>query len=153
MDQVYDVDKKSYLIRLTKPNTKKVLFIESGCRFHTTVFEWPKGSSKIYELEIRNYISILTYIVICLAPSGFTMKLRKHLANKRLENISQVGVDRVVDFQFGENAFEFHIFLELYDKGNIILTDQSRSILSLVRPHGQGEEKYVNTSNKIVQLV
>lgn len=70
------------------------------------------------------------------------MKLRKHLSNKRIENISQVGVDRVVDFQFGTGDFEFHIFLELYDKGNIILTDQSLNILSLVRPHSHGEEKY-----------
>jgi len=49
-----------------------------------------------------------------------------------------------VDFQFGMDAFEFHIFLELYDKGNIILTDQSLNILSLVRPHVQGEDKYAH---------
>ena len=34
-------------------------------------------------------------------PSGFAMKLRKHIRARRLEDISQLGVDRVVDFRFG----------------------------------------------------
>ena len=29
----------------------------------------------------------------------FSMKLRKHINNKRLEKISQMGVDRVIDLQ------------------------------------------------------
>lgn len=50
---VYDVDNKTYLIKLAKPDQKEVLLLESGCRFHTTEFEWPKG----------------------MMPSGFAMKV------------------------------------------------------------------------------
>ena len=37
-------------------------------------------------------------------PSNFTLKLRKHLRTRRLEDIRQLGVDRIVDFTFGEYA-------------------------------------------------
>ena len=85
--QVYDVDNKTYLIKLHQPDKKVVLLIESGTRWahwdadalkeegvenyfisvrlHTTEFEWPKNP----------------------APSGFSMKLRKHINNKRLVHI------------------------------------------------------------------
>ena len=42
VNQVYDVDHKTYLIRLQKPEEKLVLLMESGARIHTTQFEWPK---------------------------------------------------------------------------------------------------------------
>lgn len=120
VNQIYDVDNKTYLIRLTggSDNRKTVLLLESGIRFHTTAFEWPKG----------------------MIPSGFSMKLRKHLKNKRLERIEQLGVDRIVFFQFGSGEAAYYIILELYDKGNIILTDHEFTILYLLWPHTVGEE-------------
>lgn len=69
------------------------------------------------------------------------MKLRKHLSNKRIEKIAQLGADRIVDFQFGSDVVAHHLLLELYDKGNIILTDYKYHILSLLRPRLQGEER------------
>lgn len=95
-----------------------MLLLESGNRFHTTGFEWPKN----------------------MAPSGFTMKLRKHLKNKRLEKFVQLELDRIVDLQFGMGDAAYHIILELYDRGNIILTDHERTILNILRPHVEGEE-------------
>ena len=68
-------------------------------------------------------------------PSPFTMKVRKYLRTKRLEDVRQVGSDRVVDFKFGSGDTSFHIFLELYASGNIVLTDHSYTILALLRSH------------------
>ncbi|XP_058129559.1 ribosome quality control complex subunit NEMF homolog isoform X2 [Anopheles ziemanni] len=118
VNQIYDIDNKTYLIRLARNEEKVVLLLESGLRFHTTSFEWPKN----------------------MAPSGFTMKLRKHLKNKRLESLQQLGVDRIVDFQFGSGEAAYHIVLELYDRGNILLTDCDLRILNILRPHVEGEE-------------
>ncbi|XP_058465012.1 ribosome quality control complex subunit NEMF homolog [Malaya genurostris] len=118
VNQIYDIDNKTYLIRLVRNEEKIVLLLESGNRFHTTAFEWPKN----------------------VAPSGFTMKLRKHLKNKRLESLRQLGVDRIVDFQFGSGEAAYHIILELYDRGNILLTDCELKILNILRPHVEGEE-------------
>ncbi|XP_035896047.1 nuclear export mediator factor NEMF homolog [Anopheles stephensi] len=118
VNQIYDIDNKTYLIRLARNEEKVVLLMESGLRFHTTSFEWPKN----------------------VAPSGFTMKMRKHLKNKRLESLRQLGVDRIVDFQFGSGEAAYHIILELYDRGNILLTDCDLRILNILRPHVEGEE-------------
>lgn len=118
VNQIYDIDNRTYLIRLQKNEEKVVLLLESGNRIHTTAFEWPKN----------------------VAPSGFTMKLRKHLKNKRLERIQQLGIDRIIDLQFGMNEAAYHIIIELYDRGNIILTDHELTILNILRPHVEGEE-------------
>lgn len=48
------------------------------------------------------------------APSNFTLKLRKHLRTRRLEDVRQLGVDRVVDLVFGANEAAHHLILEMY---------------------------------------
>nr|CAD7196324.1 unnamed protein product [Timema douglasi] len=115
--QVYDIDHKTYLIKLQRTEEKAILLLESGNRIHTTAFEWPKN----------------------VAPSGFSMKMRKHLKNKRLESMRQLGMDRIVDLQFGSGEVAYHIILELYDRGNIILTDCDLTIINILRPHTEGE--------------
>ncbi|XP_061172941.1 ribosome quality control complex subunit NEMF-like [Saccostrea echinata] len=109
---VYDVDSKTYLIKLGKPDDKAVILIESGIRIHGTEYDWPKN----------------------MAPSGFSMKLRKHIKGRRLENICQLGMDRIVDLQFGSGEAAYHVILELYDRGNVVLTDFEYTILNILRP-------------------
>eukprot|EP00095_Tigriopus_kingsejongensis_P007506 maker-scaffold103_size370364-snap-gene-0.17 protein:Tk07506 transcript:maker-scaffold103_size370364-snap-gene-0.17-mRNA-1 annotation:"serologically defined colon cancer antigen 1-like protein" len=131
LNQVYDVDHKAYLFRLIRPpEAKSMLMLESGSRLHTTQFEWPKNP----------------------APSGFTMKLRKHLKNKRLESIGQMGVDRVVDLQFGSLEAAHHLILELYDRGNVVLTDFEYNILTILRPRVQGEDKFLVRETYPIEL-
>ncbi|CAH1998985.1 unnamed protein product [Acanthoscelides obtectus] len=118
VNNIYDIDSKTYLIRLQRSEEKQVLMLESGNRIHTTNFEWPKN----------------------VAPSGFSMKMRKHLKNKRLEHLRQLGTDRIVDLQFGSGEAAYHIILELYDRGNIILTDYEFTISNILRPHTEGDK-------------
>ncbi|KAG5894542.1 hypothetical protein JTB14_026830 [Gonioctena quinquepunctata] len=118
VNNVYDIDNKTYLIRLQRSEEKQVLLLESGNRIHTTNFEWPKN----------------------VAPSGFSMKMRKHLKNKRLESLSQIGNDRIVDLQFGSGEAAYHVILELFDRGNIMLTDYEYIILYVLRPHTEGDK-------------
>ena len=47
-------------------------------------------------------------------PSNFTLKLRKHLRTRRLDDVRQLGVDRLVDFSFGSGPNCHHLLLELY---------------------------------------
>ncbi|KAL6478119.1 hypothetical protein MHYP_G00139540 [Metynnis hypsauchen] len=111
VNNVYDIDNKTYLIRLQKPDSKAILLIESGIRIHSTEFEWPKN----------------------VMPSGFAMKCRKHLKSRRLVHVTQLGVDRIVDIQFGSDEAAYHLIVELYDRGNIVLTDHEYTILNLLR--------------------
>lgn len=75
-------------------DVKEVLLLESGFRVHMTSFDWPKNNM----------------------PSNFSMKLRKHIRGRRLENIRQLGMDRAVDMQFGSNEAAYHLIVELYDR-------------------------------------
>ncbi|XP_059209037.1 ribosome quality control complex subunit NEMF-like [Centropristis striata] len=111
VNNVYDIDNKTYLIRLQKPDSKAILLIESGTRIHSTDFEWPKN----------------------MMPSGFAMKCRKHLKTRRLTQIKQLGIDRIVDIQFGSDEAAYHLIIELYDRGNVILADHEYTILNLLR--------------------
>ncbi|KAG8013295.1 Nuclear export mediator factor Nemf [Nibea albiflora] len=94
-----------------KPDSKAVLLVESGTRIHSTDFEWPKN----------------------MMPSGFAMKCRKHLKSRRLTQVKQLGIDRIVDIQFGSDEAAYHLIVELYDRGNIILADHEYTILNLLR--------------------
>jgi predicted ribosome quality control (RQC) complex YloA/Tae2 family protein len=49
-------------------------------------------------------------------------------------------MDRIVDLQFGSGEAAYHVILELYDRGNIVLTDCNMMILNILRPHTEGEE-------------
>ncbi|XP_045460688.1 nuclear export mediator factor NEMF homolog isoform X1 [Harmonia axyridis] len=117
VNNVYDIDNKTFLIKLQRTEEKAVILLESGIRIHSTAFEWPKN----------------------MAPSGFSMKMRKHIRNKRLESLTQLGVDRIIDLQFGSGEAAYHVILELYDRGNLILTDHELKILYILRPHTEGE--------------
>ena len=44
------------------------------------------------------------------------LQLRKHLHTKRLTSVTQLGVDRVVDLQFGSGEATHHLIVELYDR-------------------------------------
>ena len=108
---VYDLDPKTYVLKLAKPDAKMTLLVESGVRLHTTAYARDKDP----------------------IPSGFTLKLRKHLNQRRITKIEQLGSDRVVVLTCGEGDFESHLVVELYDKGNVVLTDKDHTIVTLLR--------------------
>lgn len=92
----------------------------------------------------------------------FSAQCRKHLKTRRLTQIRQLGIDRIVDIQFGSDEAAYHLIIELYDRvgkpvrcvyiacshsnpshtfmpvcacsqGNIILADHEYTILNLLR--------------------
>mmetsp|Transcript_8825 Transcript_8825/g.17457 ORF Transcript_8825/g.17457 Transcript_8825/m.17457 type:complete len:1132 (-) Transcript_8825:100-3495(-) len=129
VQNIYDVDSKTFLLKLTEPGRDKMLVvIESGVRFHSTKFVKEKADM----------------------PSGFSMKLRKHIRQKRLLSIEQLGGDRVVDFKFGlyeKHESEYHIILELYAAGNVVLTDCDYNVLSLIRVFKDDEVRFAVGEN------
>ncbi|KAG0171134.1 hypothetical protein DFQ28_003900 [Apophysomyces sp. BC1034] len=113
LQNIYDVNAKTFLFKFANPDNKELVLIESGTRIHTTQFTREKSTM----------------------PSQFCSKLRKCLRTRRLTNVRQLGVDRIVDFEFagGERSLGFHIIAEFYASGNIILTDQDYRILAILR--------------------
>ncbi|KAK3136788.1 hypothetical protein QOZ80_5BG0442490 [Eleusine coracana subsp. coracana] len=118
---VYDITPKTYLFKLVNSSgitesgesEKVLLLMESGARFHTTQYVRDKSTT----------------------PSGFTLKLRKHIRNKRLEDVHMLGYDRIILFQFGLGSNAHYIILELYAQGNILLTDSEYTVMTLLRSH------------------
>nr|GEW13837.1 nuclear export mediator factor NEMF [Tanacetum cinerariifolium] len=118
---VYDLSPKTYVFKLMNSSgvtesgesEKVLLLMESGVRLHTTDYIRDKSNT----------------------PSGFTLKLRKHIRTRRLEDVRQLGYDRIILFQYGVGANAYYIILELYAQGNIILTDPDFMVLTLLRSH------------------
>ncbi|KAK9068341.1 hypothetical protein SSX86_012452 [Deinandra increscens subsp. villosa] len=125
---VYDLSPKTYVFKLMNSSgvtesgesEKVLLLMESGVRLHTTAYLRDKSNT----------------------PSGFTLKLRKHVRTRRLEDVRQLGYDRIVLFQFGVGANAYYIILELYAQGNIILTDSEFMVLTLLRSHRDDDKGF-----------
>ncbi|GAB2265587.1 hypothetical protein Dimus_000626 [Dionaea muscipula] len=125
---VYDLSPKTYLFKLVNSSgvtesgesEKVLLLMESGVRLHTTAYVRDKSNT----------------------PSGFTLKLRKHIRTRRLEDVRQLGYDRIVIFQFGLGANAHYVILELYAQGNIILTDSDFTVLTLLRSHRDDDKGF-----------
>ncbi|KAF9153182.1 hypothetical protein BG015_003930 [Linnemannia schmuckeri] len=113
LQNVYDVNSRTYLFKFSKPDRKEMVLIESGIRMHTTLYIRDKS----------------------ITPSGFCIKIRKHLRTRRLTGVKQLGSDRIVDFEFGADDLNntYHIIAEFYAAGNLILTDGHYKILSILR--------------------
>ena len=113
---IYELSSKIFILKLTNKIEKVFIKLVSGFRFHT-IDDKPDNCKQM--------------------PNTFVQKMRKHMNNKRLISVTQYGVDRIVDFQFGENEYAYHIILEIYSTGNVILTNNTYNILCLQR-------RYVN---------
>ncbi|KAG0340587.1 hypothetical protein BG004_006345 [Podila humilis] len=102
-----------YKLHNDLPDHKELVLIESGIRMHTTLYLRDKS----------------------ITPSGFCIKLRKHLRTRRLTNVRQLGSDRIVDYEFGADDLSntYHVIAEFYAAGNLILTDGHYRILSILR--------------------
>ena len=68
-------------------------------------------------------------------PSNFVQKLRKHVKQKRLNDIRQLGMDRAVLLTFGANETETKLVVELYASGNAVLCDREFMVMTLLRSH------------------
>ncbi|KNA15242.1 hypothetical protein SOVF_100000 [Spinacia oleracea] len=125
---VYDISPKTYMFKLMNSSgitesgesEKVLLLIESGVRLHTTEYVRDKSNT----------------------PSGFTLKLRKHIRTKRLEDVRQLGYDRIIVFQFGLGGHAHYVILELYAQGNIVLTDSEFTVLTLLRSHRDDDKGF-----------
>jgi predicted ribosome quality control (RQC) complex YloA/Tae2 family protein len=114
IDKVYQFDSHTLAIRLNGENRAHYPFIiEAGRRAHfvKNLPEPPKN------------------------PPQFAMLLRKYLSGGKVLGIRQHGLERIIIFDIGKGATTFHLVLELYDEGNVILTDENFVIVKPLRHH------------------
>jgi len=63
-----------------------------------------------------------------LRPTGFCMQLRKYLSNAFIKAIEQKKSERIVVFEL-EKQGDYFLIIELFSKGNIVLTDKDYKII------------------------
>jgi predicted ribosome quality control (RQC) complex YloA/Tae2 family protein len=116
VNNIYDIDNKTFLIKFDDFENKRKCFIiiKSG-QFLYHIYNPPQERRKI--------------------PSSFCMKLRKHIKNKRLQSIDMLKCDRVIQLTFGSDEHQFKLIIELFSVGNIILCDKENNMMSLLRTH------------------
>ena len=108
IDKIYHPEKEELILQFHVSNSgKKILRIISG-----------------------KFIFLSDYKGRYDAPSGFCMFLRKKLANARLRGISQVGSERICLLVFEVKEGKYRMYIELFGKGNIILTDENDIIIN-----------------------
>jgi hypothetical protein len=105
--------------------SRSYLLMESGVRIHP----------------------LLDYHSDVVRPTPFCAKFRKCLRSLRLENIVQLGkYDRVILLQFGVGEMKYFLVLELYARGNLILTNAQYVAVALLRSHIYQETQEATTT-------
>ncbi|OJD16502.1 hypothetical protein AJ78_03357, partial [Emergomyces pasteurianus Ep9510] len=117
ISNIYDLSSRICLFKLAKPDTRKQLIVDTGFRCHLTEYSRTTAA----------------------APSPFISRLRKFLKTRRVTAVSQVGTDRIIDIELSDGIF--HLLLEFYAGGNIILTDKEYKIIALHRIVPEGSEQ------------
>ncbi|KAJ5888645.1 hypothetical protein N7495_008686 [Penicillium taxi] len=131
VSNVYDLSSRIFLFKLAKPDHRRQLIVDSGFRTHITQYSRTTAT----------------------APSPFVARVRKCLKSRRITAVSQIGTDRIIDITFSDGAY--HMFLEFFAGGNIIVTDRENTIIALFRQvnASEGDEaklgiKYVVTNKQ-----
>src|SRR3989344_1314312 len=83
-----------------------------------------------------------------LKPSSFCMQLRKYIDNAVIRSIYQKGSERVVIFEL-EKAEKYFLIIELFSKGNIILTDHKNIIITALE-NQEWKDRTVKPKEKYV---
>ncbi len=100
--KIYQYDNASFGIRLNgEDKARHLLYIVKGVRAHLveSLPDAPKN------------------------PSGFSMYLRKFIDGGKVLAIEQKGIERVLIFTIGKGPHEYRLILEMFDEGNLVLTD------------------------------
>ncbi|HMZ30941.1 MAG: NFACT family protein [Methanoregulaceae archaeon] len=133
----------------------------SGVDVHAVVAEWqkflPLWVSKIYQFSSSHIVIRLNgqeharhlllvesgrraHLVSSIPappklPPPFAMLLRKHLEGGRVLGVSQPGLQRIICFDIGKQNTTFHLVIELFDQGNLVLCNDAWTIIQPLRPH------------------
>lgn len=114
IDKVYQYETRTLSIRLNGQNKARYQMItEAGRRTHL-VKDLPEPPKN---------------------PPQFAMLLRKYLSGGKVLGIRQHGLERILIIDIGKGSHTYHLILELYDEGNIILADENFTIIKPLRHH------------------
>ncbi len=108
IDKAYQPTYDTIRIKLRKAGEgRKDLVIQAGVRIHLT--DYPQPNPTI--------------------PPNFPMLLRKHLSGGTITSIKQHNFDRILEINVQKSS-TYTLIVELFSKGNVILLDENKNIIS-----------------------
>jgi predicted ribosome quality control (RQC) complex YloA/Tae2 family protein len=114
IDKVYQFDSRTLAIRLNGENKARYqMIVEAGRRAHLAR-ELPSPPKN---------------------PPQFAMLLRKYISGGKVLAIRQHGLERILIFDIGKGDHTYHLVIELFDEGNVILADDKYMIVKPLRHH------------------
>ncbi len=122
IDKVYQFDPRTLAIRLNGENKARYQFIiEAGKRAHL-VTELPDPPKN---------------------PPQFAMLLRKYISGGKVLSIRQHGLERILLIEIGKGSTTYRLIIELFDEGNVILTDENSRIIKPLWHHRFREREII----------
>jgi len=89
----------------------------------------PRRGKQLLKIVSGKWFCLTQQKESALRPSGFCMQLRKYIDNAIIKNLYQQGSERVVIFEL-EKLEKYSLIIELFSKGNIVLTDAKNVIIT-----------------------
>ncbi len=122
IDKIYQFDTRTLGIRLNgEEKAKYQLIIEAGRRAHlvTQMPDPPKN------------------------PPQYAMLLRKYISGGKVLAIHQHGLERILIFDIGKSNLVYRLIIELFDEGNVILTEENYTIIKPLWHHRFKEREVI----------
>lgn len=91
----------------------------------------PGEGKQLLKIVPGKFLCLTDNKEVPLRPSGFCMQLRKYLSHATINKIYQQESERIVVFEL-EKLTMFFLIVELFSKGNIILTDKDYMIITVL---------------------
>jgi len=92
------------------------------------------GQTRLLMIYLPSWISLTNYdFEKPKMPPPFCMMLRKYLRRGVIENVAQIGFDRIVRVNILNRQERFTLFIELVREGNLILCDEEKRIIGAHR--------------------
>jgi predicted ribosome quality control (RQC) complex YloA/Tae2 family protein len=122
INKVYQFNPRTVVLRLNgEEHARHNLLIETGRRAHF-IAELPTPPKM---------------------PPSFAMLLRKYLSGGRVLDIRQHGIQRIITIDVGKRDTVYHLVLELFDEGNIVLCEEDHTIIKPLLHHRFKEREVV----------
>ncbi len=80
-------------------------------------------------------INLTEYIERADIPTNFSIAMRKRITGFRVAAVRQAGADRIIIFDLKKGDTQLNLIIEMFGKGNLVLTDSSMSILLAYKRH------------------
>lgn len=77
-------------------------------------------------------------------PSGYSMYLRKFLDGGKILSVTQKSIERVVILEIGKGGGRLNLIIELFDEGNLIVTDEQFVIQNALKKRRFREREIVS---------